>query len=329
MSLENKFEKTPVYQINLDDDPSKRWIHILTKYKTELIETIPKFKELINNMFGLAIYPARLVINTMKATGKIMYAEEIESIAKFTGMSFDYILLLQICYELNSCCTSVVTKLNGNYVFFRTMDWPLSWLNKLTVDLEFVKNGNVLFKATSWVGYVGIATATLPKKYSIAMNFRLTKDQSLINILGNINMLIGMKWPIGYLIRDVCENDMDYERMLVTLCSSPLVSPCYLTICGIENKPKIITRDPNGYTITKKEYTVQTNCDQWLNEPNILYSVERRTLVTNAIEKEHNYWSSENKLIKKLLVHPVVNEETIYYSIMNPTIGSHESFTLL
>lgn len=327
MKLKDKFTKTPSYQINLDISPSKRWLPLMEVHKQVLKETVPKFEKLINSMFANTVYLAILTIKAMRATGQIMYVDEIDSIAKFIGMSFEHVLLLQICYELNSCCTSAITKSNGDYVFFRTMDWPMSWLNKLTVDLEFIQNGKILYKATSWVGYVGIATATVPNKYSIAMNFRLTKERTMTNILGNISLLVGLKWPVGYLIRQVCENNYDYDTMIVILCSSDIVSPCYLTICGVDEKPNIITRDPSAYKITRGEYAVQTNCDQCKVKPDILYSVSRRSIVTDAILKKNNSWESVDEITNDFLVNPVVNDETIYYSIMIPKNGEHYSYT--
>lgn len=330
MSLINKFVNNKTYKINLDLPPAQRWISLLTDYRNELAEAIPKFKELINSMFGLALSPAYLAINTTKLFGGILYQEEIQSIADFAGISFEDILLLQLCYELNSCCTSVVTNVMDDKIFFRTMDWPLDFLKKLTVDLEFQKLGKTIFVATSWVGYVGIATATVKGKYSVAMNFRLTKDQTISNILSNIYALLNMKWPVGYLIREVCTSECSYNKMLVDFCKSPIVSPCYLTVCPASTElPFIITRDPDGFDITEGEYVVQTNCDQSKVEPDILHSVNRRDLATSIITHHGNNFQSIDQLSQLMLRSPIVNEETIYYTIMNPKFGIHCSATYL
>lgn len=329
MSLIKKFVNNQTYEIDLDLPPAQRWGVLLNDYKSELKEAIPKFKELIGAMFGLAIGPAYIAINTTKLFGGILYQEEIQSIADFVKISFEDMVLLQLCYELNSCCTSVVTKVVNDNAFFRTMDWPLDFLNKLTVDLEFHKSGRTVFKATSWVGYVGIATATVPSKYSVAMNFRLTKDRTLSNILGNVYALLNMKWPVGYLIREVCTSECSYNKMLVDFCKSSVVSPCYLTICpaNTEVLPFIITRDPDGFEITEGEYVVQTNCDQCKVEPDILHSVDRRILATSIIAQHDNNFDTTEQLAKLMLVQPIVNEETIYYTIMNPKSGLHYSAT--
>lgn len=328
MSLIAKFVDNKTYKVDLDLPPSQRWQVLLNDYRHELEEAIPKFRELINAMFGMALTPAYIVINTTKLFGGILYQDEIQSIADFVKIPFEDILLLQLCYELNSCCTSVVTNVANEKTFFRTMDWPLDFLNKLTVDLEFHKSGRTIFKATSWVGYVGIATATVQEKYSVAMNFRLTKDRTLTSMLSNIYALLNMKWPVGYLIREVCASECSYNKMLVDFCKSSVVSPCYLTICPASTElPFIITRDPDGFEITEGEYVVQTNCDQCKTEPDILYSVNRRVLATSVIAQNGNNFSSVDQLSRSMLKAPIVNEETIYYTIMNPRSGLHYSAT--
>jgi hypothetical protein len=328
MSLVTKFTQNQSYRINLDLPPSQRWISLLTAYRHELNDAIPKFRELINNMFGIALVPAHFAINTTKFFGGVLYADEIKSIADFVNIPFEDILLLQLCYELNSCCTSVVTRVSNEKSFFRTMDWPLDFLNKLTVDLEFVKSNRVVFKATSWIGYVGIATATAQGKFSVAMNFRLTKDRTLSNILSNVYALLNMKWPVGYLIREVCTSECSYNKMLIDFCKASVVSPCYLTICPAnDSKPFVITRDPEAYEIHEEDYVIQTNCDQCKTEPDILYSVSRRLLATDVISQHGNNFASVDQLTRAMLRRPIVNEETIYYTIMNPKTGLHYSAT--
>lgn len=328
MSLIKKFSRNQSYEINLDLPPSRRWNDVMYAYRDELQEIIPHFQELLSTMFGFAKYPAYLAINAARIAGGILYQEEIQAIAEFLNMKFEDVLLLQLCYELNSCCTSIVTNVDGEKTFFRTMDWPLNFLNGLTIDLEFTQSGETLFHATSWVGYVGIATATVPNKYSIAMNFRLTKDRTISNILSNVYALLNMKWPVGYLIREVCSSKKNLNDTIVNLCKSSVVSPCYLTICPASTElPFVITRDPDGYSCDSSEYVIQTNCDKCKCEPNILHSVERRELAKQIVAENSNNFSSVDELARQLLVEPIVNVETIYYTIMNPKTCLHYSAT--
>jgi len=279
-------ERTKLRKINLDLPQSERWLDLLAEFKPQLEVVKNNMKGLIDEMLGASYYFIIPLIKTFKAFKSIMFLEELESISKAMGMSFEYVLLLQLCYEVSSCCTSAITKVNNEYVFFRTMDWPMDFLKDLTVDLEFVKDGATLFFATTWVGYVGVLTATVPHKYSIAVNYRRTKDISLSSITKNAISIMNMNWPVGYLIRNVCEKNASYGSMLQYACRATLVSPCYITVCGTNERPKVITRDTDKYTIHKHDYVVQTNCDQCKVSPDILYSVSRRVKITLVIQKQ-------------------------------------------
>jgi len=255
-----------------------------------------------------------------------MYSDELQSIATAMDVEFKYVLLLQLCYEACACCTSAVTKINNEYAFFRTMDWPMDFLKDLTVNLEFMKNGKLVFIATTWVGYIGVLTATVPTKYSLAVNYRQTKNVSISSVASNIMGLLNMNWPVGYLIRDICEKNLSYKDMLYHLCNAKLVSPCYITVCGTKQHPKIITRDPSGYSSYKDEYVVQTNCDQCKVIPDILYSVDRRNKITEIIVENKNNFKDIKTVIDKFYVSPIKNSETIYYSIMIPQSSTHIAF---
>ena len=132
-----------------------------------------------------------------------------------------------------------------------------------------------------------------------------------------------MYWPIGYLIRDVCSKSMSISKMKLTLTRSYLAAPCYITICYVNSTPEVITRDQTKFSITTGEYIVQTNCDQTKEEPDILYSVKRRSLCSNVIGKNENNFLSVEDLVEKVLKYPVLNHETVYYTIMVPGSDIH------
>jgi hypothetical protein len=313
-------------KINLDLPPSKRWNDLLQEYKYELLIAKKEMINMIEQLLGHSYYIVMPLIKTFRLSGSIKYIEELESISKIMDMSFEYVLLLQLCYEACSCCTSVITKVNNRDTFFRTMDWPLKFLNKLTVQLEFVKDGRLLYSATSWAGYIGILTAVVPEKYGLAVNYRRTQNITSTAMLQNTWKMMNMYWPIGYLIRDICENEHSYDQMISILKKAKIVSPCYITICGCNQLPKIITRDSTEYTIYQNKFVVQTNCDQDKTEPDILYSVERRRKITKIINENNNDFDSVDEMIKKFYIEPIKNDETIYCSVMIPSTGLLISF---
>ena len=305
------------YIIDLDMPEETRWIGLLNQYADTLNKIKPILKKLIDMQLSNYKYLLYPLIKLYKISGFIKYKKELESIANFLSIDFEHVLLLQLYYEMNAACTSVVTKVNDSYCMFRTMDWPMEFLKELTVNLKFVKNNKVLCYATSWVGYVGLLTVTIPEKCCISMNYRRTSLNSY-GILKNMFNCMTMSWPSGYLIREICENSYDTNMIRFLLKKSNLISPCYFTLCYNDRKPEIIIRDPSSYSIESGDFVIQTNCDSGKIEPNILYSIERRKICKEIILQKNNSFESSDELISLLFVQPVLNSETIYLNILNP-----------
>jgi acid ceramidase len=318
-------KSTPKYTVNLDDKPSIRWNHILNENKKTLLNVKKQLFEQIN--LEKYYYIVSFLIQIYKIFGSISYLEEIDSIAKIMEIDFNFLLIMQLIYEVSASCTSVITNVDNKQTFFRTMDWPMTFLKDITIDVDFIKNNKIIYKATTWIGYVGILTATVPYKYSLAINYRKTNNVSFTTFLKKFYKLSSMNWPIGYLIRNVCENNLNYDVALNILCKANLISPCYITICDAINiiNPIVITRDPSAYKIYKKNYIIQTNCDQNKYTPNILFSVERKKTVKKIIKNHNNKFKSNDELINACFIYPVINYQTIYYTIMCPSTNTHYS----
>lgn len=317
-----------MYIINLNLEEKSRWKNIIDSNKEKIIKIRPKLLELINNLVGSFEYVLIPLINTFYWSNLIMYKDELNYLADMTELSFTQILILQLCYEACACCTSVITNVKSQKIFFRTMDWPFDFLKELTIDIEFKKNNSTIFYATSWIGYVGVLTATIPNKYSLAINFRSENNLSFDKILQNLNRLIKMYWPTGYLIRYICEKSLDEIDMISQIVNCDTVSPFYLTVLNSLGESYVINSSPsNEITISPKttKYTIQTNCDFDKFEPNILYSVERRKMVEKIINSKSNNFDSIDDLIKSLCKFPVLNDETIYLCMMTPILNTHES----
>ena len=206
----------------------------------------------------------------------------------------------------------------------RTMDWDMPLLKKITIELQFIKNGKTLFIAPTWVGCVGVFTVHIPNKYSMAINYRRTKSIGYLAIIQNIYRTISMSWPISYLIRRVAELGSDYDIAVETLRKSSLVSPCYITMFNPNGKSCVITRDVDESELyvmndnsSDSKFIIQTNRDDncknnkiSINSEDILYSKKRYEKASSIIKKCN--WTSEEELFKELLIPPIVNEETVY-----------------
>lgn len=314
------------YTINLDLEPSAMWNEVITENLEDIKAVYNKMNSLYNKFIANI---ASSFISILSNHGYVKYEKELMSISNLTGIPFGKLVILQIMYELNACCTSAIyLQSDGKPVHLRTMDWDLPELKKLTVKLNFIKDNKLVFSGISWAGYIGVLTAMKPDTCSISLNFRRCGDGLLVNLKN----LVLSKWPAGYLIRELMTNETEYTKIIDYLMTSSLVAPCYFVICG-RNKDECynIVRDRDDSTIYKlneSNFLIQTNIDPEVKETkdNILYSIERRPVAESIIkkfQKENISYKEANKLI---LVNPILNEETIYVCTMVPTDNYLEGF---
>jgi hypothetical protein len=206
------------------------------------------------------------------------------------------------------------------------MDWDINFLRDLTIELEYMKNNESIAIVTTWVGYIGVLTGVSINKYSISINSRKSNYAFWSNLYRTINMC----YPISFIIREVFENKMNYKEMCQKLESVYLISPCYITICSpLKTESKIIIRDVY-YTETELfgEKLIQTNIDSENDtSQNILYSSERIALTKKLLNNNNNNFESNEDLLNTLNKYPIINEETVYITLLDPT--NYKSYTYL
>ena len=211
----------------------------------------------------------------------------------------------------------------------------MEFLEPLTVELDFVKDGELVFSATSWAGYVGVLTGMRPNGYSVSVNFRLTEGSffSFVILDGalwtNIKNAMSGCWPVGFLLRDVFEETRSYRKAVQYLSNSYLISPCYYTCCGTKpGQGCIITRDVKSecqrYTLEDGD-VIQPNMDHFSNDPDmdIMDSMERRDLARVLLLDLDEV--NKNTLWGVMSVDPIFNEITIYGTYMSPSQGILET----
>lgn len=320
-NIDSDVYKVKRYALNLDDPKSERWNQIIDKYK----DYFPKVLEEIDNILDeVGVISKNAILATVSVYEKLemfMYKEELRSISKRANIPLNKLILMQLCYEMFSACTSVGFKFKERNVHFRTMDWDMPFLKYMTIEVEFIKNGKTLFIAPTFVGYVGIFTAIAKNKYSIALNYRRSNG----TLLGNVQKALRMIWPAGYLLRNVMEKEYDIDTLIDVLCKTELISPCYITIVSPINDIIVLVRDSKKLVEKKTDdnYLIQTNIDS-LSNLNILYSDERIEFAKNVIQnmKCESYYD----ILKDFFLFPIINEETIYVSIMDPSAGFVNTF---
>lgn len=247
-----------------------------------------------------------------------MYYDELLSISNMTKISLDKLLIMQLIYELSSACTTIVTK---DKIMYRTMDWPMLFLKDLTIEVEFVKHGKALFKATTWVGYVGIFTAmNYNYHYAVAVNYRRTKEIDLMSFIGNAIATLNMKWPIGYYVREVFSKNVNYQTAKQSFKDVTFISPTYISMSS-EEECCVLTRDAEQlYNERTSLPLIQTNVDFDKSTPDILYSNQRRVICQDVLTNSDDFATH-------LSVFPIINEETIYCNVIDPIHNTYYTTT--
>lgn len=331
----------PKYIINLDLPPEKRWIYIIKQYREQILCVYKKMDKMLASVTGsFGLWITQKTINLFG--NKPLYYYELKSIANELNIPVNKIIIMQLCYECFSACTSIIIddkdKLS-HPLHIRTMDWDDTFLRPLTINVKFVKNGNLLFEGTTWVGYVGILTGVRPNVGSVSINYRRTKDG---NIWHNIWNTLRFNYPVGYLVRECLTICPDYKLLKHNLEQTIIIAPCYIVLTGtISGSGLIIVRDRkkyDSYPINNKKYICQTNIDPKNlnidNDQNIMMSIERTHLalikcdsLLNVLdhESEHTIINPEG-IIRHFLDYPILNNETIYANVMSPSGPNHSTY---
>lgn len=237
-------------------------------------------------------------------------------------MDLGRLVLLQHIYEASACCTSIVFDDADVPIHVRCMDWEMDVLKPLTIEIDCRKNGETVFLASTWAGYLGAFTGMRPGQWSCSLNFRVTSEGSFWK---NLKSAMKGSWPSGFLIRHLLETETTYDGAVQSLSNTALVAPCYFTVCGIApGEGALITRsataEHNRWLLSERGTIVQCNMDHWSNDPaeDVMQSIERRELAHQQLEKRPKR-ASDEWIWQMLSQYPILNEVTIYGTLMIPS----------
>lgn len=304
-------KKVKYYDFDLNKSASDRWGPIIDDNKEYIPDTMLAIHKLLDQ-YGMAQNIIQLLYS-MTNNKDVYYLDEINYLSTRLGLEVHQLLILQLVYEASSACTTNILKINNKDLFFRTMDWDLSSLKNITIGLNIIKNDQIICKAVTWIGYIGLLTATnLVHNFTICVNYRKTTDMNIFNILNNVRKIVNRIWPIGYFIRYSMELNIGKNVAIDLLKTTEFVSPCYLTIFSADGS-KILTRDADKCIAERTDNLYQTNCDYDKSEPDILFSAKRNELIKEINKKiSTENITSAKRILKLLMRNPIINDHTIY-----------------
>jgi hypothetical protein len=170
----------PRFTVSLDDEPRRRWMGVVARYRERWPELVRdmwaafadlKGEEGENRAFARAL--SESVLDGLRGAGRSEYVEELRAIAEGCGVELADLVLLHLSYESHSACTAALATADDGAVFLaRTLDWDMPKLQELTIDVDFVRGGRIVYTATTWAGYIGVLTAQRAGRYAVAVNYR-------------------------------------------------------------------------------------------------------------------------------------------------------------
>lgn len=96
------------------------------------------------------------------------------------------------------------------------------YLNQLSINVNWVKNNSVVFRQTTFAGYVGALTGMRPYGFSVSLDERDKANDTHWN--NAIAALLEHGKPAGFAIREELENTALFEDALENLSNVHLVS---------------------------------------------------------------------------------------------------------
>ena len=302
------------FQIDLDAPPEERWTEVLIKYQ----EPYHKIANWILQQIPDDLLPefeaaSKLVESLWPNTD---LRKEIEGIAKVANLPAGLVLATNLDYELHAGCTSIVAQnADGTLWHGRNLDYDIPDLQSVTINVQFVRNGQKLYEGTTYVGYIGLVTGVKHGAFSLSMDARDTGGSLWDNLFEWI-FKGGKAVPFFY--RNVFENTNEYGTALEMLQTTPMIAPSYLIIAGTESgQGAVITRNRDGaedtWTISDKEwFLVQTNDDHWLPPED-----NRRDATNKHMEKYDPTNIDSKSMLNIMNMKPTLNRYTTYTSVMS------------
>lgn len=337
----------PTYQVNLDLKPEERWKKLASMYAKPMSEMITYIKKFIlefspklQSLIDLVDKDMGKIADTLPAP----YGDEIKGIANATGINLGEVVLFNIFYEIFTLCTSVVAQdANGNVYHARNLDfglflgWDLTndtWiiselLRPMTVNVEFMRNGALLYKGVTFIGFVGLITAVKPNEFSYSMNERFGANGGYVGLFEWILNINRKQAWVTLLPRDVFEEpNIDFEKAVQIMANTPILAPCYYILAGPQpNQGAVVTRDRaqavDIWRMNETWFLVETNYDHW-KKP--LFIDDRITPANKCMNQLGQKSASFSGIFNVLSTRPVLNKLTVYTALMEVKTGRVETY---
>jgi acid ceramidase len=341
-------DKVPWFNVDLDAEPYQRWQEISGIYKDNIKALLQVIKDLVTGFIPDALSFVDTFFAGIENNLPSPYREEIRGIADASGIPIGEIVMYNIFYEIFTVCTSIIAQDDkGHLTHARNLDFGLflgwnstthewavsSHLRTMVVNINWIKNGKVIFKSNNFAGFIGIYNGMKKGAFSLTANDRF---DAVGGYVGIIRWMIGLepnsRW-MTWLARETLEQKNSYAEALDHLRNTPMLSPTYFIVSGINPyEGAIISRTLNG---TVEEQSVKMNPDspygwyllQTNYDPNeeVLYIDDRRTPGNICMKKLGRSNVGFKGIYNVLSSRTNLNKLTTYTVLMDTIEGKFET----
>jgi len=357
----------PRYHVDLDAPPEDRWHRIIDDFAYAIPAAAATMAKAIKSQGEVPPHFTDFFMSSSQYAGEV--SREISAVATQLSMSPADVITMQLAYETLAGCkeqkdrdgnptgnwdnfsdsTIVAPSKEGPPLMLKSTDWDCRALNSLVIEVDFQRDGKSVFIATTWAGYLGCHAGMRPGGFGVAVNRRPGCETSTTN---------GTSWPVGFLARNVLENEVGFGDAVTAFTSAPLNNPCYITVCGTETGEGVtISRfedradrfvalgDPEentkkahlrnnprgsayayevlGATVEYANVLIQTNAESGavFAQRNLLELV-RKEIAARAQNGEHIHHMSKEQLISMYL--PPVTQDMQHELLISALLSSLE-----
>ncbi|NWI93676.1 NAAA amidase, partial [Pitta sordida] len=237
--------------VSLDSPAEQRWLPVLRHFDPAFLRAA--VATIIDQSVPRWVHQViRPIAAELEAFIPQPFAGEIAGLCKALGISLGDGILLNFAYESTAFCTSIVAQDNkGNVYHGRNLDYGfVDLLRNITIDVQFIKHGQVAYQGTTFFGYVGLWTGQSPHKFTISGDERVIplfspKDGKWWE--NAIAAFLNRNYPVSWLVRDTLSRAQDFQSAVLRLAGIPIIAEVYYIVGGVSPKEgMVITRNRKG-----------------------------------------------------------------------------------
>ncbi len=238
-------------------------------------------------------------------------------------------------FEPTMTSTGPCADANGALIHGRNLDFPIPGLPNITSVVHFTRNGKVVTRGVTYLGYVGLLTGYKPSGWSVTVDQRdkhnwVTNDT--LPIIENVISALKGGQSLGIFLRKSLQDLPTYREAMQALNSTRLVAPVYLIVGGLRgDEGAVITRNREGpdfsssvrdgiWTIDNRNgnwFRAQTNEDHWNPARD-----NRRDTINKAVTMIGRNRMNQQTMWEAMNTNLILNQWTTFITYMSPIFDS-------